>query len=244
MLKNQIISQLRNRKNSNISDLADSTVSSRFTKEELGDFLLSQLDWDEAVALNLIDETTLQKGEQNSLQALTVNGKDEVVFEAELPPAELPGLYVRETFDKEQEHFAGYDFDEETGEPIPVWDDSTSPTDDPWFTLGGTMQETNASEMIPVNTWMNSFDCPNMDKFYSQAKSISWRKQRENFVQIMRWIFQNKDNKELLRRGWKRFWQRVYQHQAKKDTFNWMWQRQIKSVKAAFEAQGIKAQGK
>ena len=242
MKKNEMINELRNRNNTNVSNLADSTVSRRFSKEDLEGFLLQDLDWHEAVALNLIDEETLRKGEENSLQALTASG-NEVVFEAYLPPAELPGFSVIESWDKEREHFAGYDVGD-MGEPVPVWDDSASATDDPYFTLSGTMQELGANDLIPVNTWINSFSCPNTKKFYSAAKPIQWRKQWRNFETIMSFIHKNKDNKELLQRGWKRFWKLVYAHAAKKDTSSWLWQKQIKKIRASFEANGIRAASK
>jgi hypothetical protein len=183
---------------------------------------------------------------------------------------ELVGHQVKVTEDKEVEHFfTSTEIDwyaqSPTGVPVTQYEFVRYPTwifnDSPWLTSGGnetwagwsglppywkipTPPSTVMVEGLPeevLSGKRQEYDCPN----YHTPTSTAWQWGKaadRKYMQWMLWIRKCED-KALLQQQWNRFWRQFYASKKANKPFA-LSPKQVKAVKAAFEAKGIKAKGK
>ena len=160
---------------------------------------------------------------------------------------DLPWISVVLTEDHEQEFtrtvFVGLVPDAD-GCPVPAFEDITddASTIDAYFTTTGDnpvlecaakladLEDRNLAEPHVFTT----------PAFYSACRTTG-KTQHRNFQKWMLAVRQNSHDAVWLRHAWNKFWRIVYKHQKAGDKSDWMFSKQISSVKAAFNKLGIVA---
>lgn len=177
--------------------------------------------------------------------------KAQLILELENMPAEERDLEDAftcvTTEDKETERFITVRYQEDDHpnapwieEQVPTWAFNTNK----YECLSGEnpVTEDIAAKNDKLCRNINEVPAPFVN-FYSTSKSWPrerWAVQESNMHKILRFIWKHREDKNMLRRGWRRLWQRVY---AQKN-WSFLHQKQIQLIKKTFNELGIQAKGK
>jgi hypothetical protein len=157
---------------------------------------------------------------------------------------EIPGLSVVVSEDRDVERevvVKGY-VPDYMGCPVWLeekWTDDDSSSETRYFCTSGDhpVLEPKASANDKKARNINEVPAPTKD-YYSTAKVSKWgngKVQERNLHTVLGFITKNKENKALLRKGWNRFWKRVYAQ----EMCSFLFPSQVKLVKGEFYKYGI-----
>lgn len=197
---------------------------------------------------SLSDPTVINEALAEKLTDETDKLDDDGQFHFGPNDEDLPWISVIQTEDKEVEFtrtvFVGL-VPGEMGEPVPVYEDIVDDSSD----INAYFTTTGDNPVLECAAKLADLEDRNLTEphllptpaFYSACRTTG-KVQHRNFMKWMLAIRQNSTNQIWLRQAWNKFWRAVYRHQKAGDKFNWMFNKQISSVKAAFERLGIKSQ--
>ncbi len=182
------------------------------------------------------------------IEYTSINGISIIEEEAQFDENdELVGFSVVETPDREIER-EYHVFDDGVGYMVKVQDDGTEATmSGCYYTRSGDnpvlFSEAEQADAVRSAGGTSDLQPEWTPSFYSAAKP-SGKVQFHNYNVITVWIFQNRDNKDKLQRGWSRFWKRYFSEKKAGTVSNWLMPWHVTRIKAAFNAAGITSKAK
>ena len=195
----------------------------------------------EEVCSTLVEEDVMDKAvEQFGVGVNVVDEEAQFELDEDGVPEELVGFSVVRKRDHEVE--VEYLDVDDHGFVVKVVDDGAS-VDQPYFTRSGdnpVLRSEAEQHDMKGSRLFSEFCAPR--KSYYATTSRKWgsgKSQERNFHVVVGWIEKHRHNAYVLRKGWNRFWRRVYLQKSEGKPCSYMFPKQVTAVQQLFAKYGV-----